>query len=135
MKQYISILCLVVIAFIFSTGITYAESVLIKPALHQHAKNSNYDHNSAGLIYTSSFNTLTPTAIKLTASSETFSYRAETPVNKRNYFFEFTMIFHDRLQQLIAFFADDNDELVTHDEMSNNALTAKASAKTCQKSS
>jgi len=130
-------LCLVVITFLLSTGITYAESVLIKPALHQNTKISSYNYNndSAGLIYTNAVSKLTPTIVKLTVNSETFNYRNESPVNKRNYFFEFTMVFHDRLQQLIALFTGDNDELVSHDEMNNDALTAKASDQTCQKSS
>ena len=137
MKKYISILCLVVLAFLFSTGITYAKSVLINPALQQNANNASYSYSndSAGLIYTSSISTLTPTVIKLKTNSETFNYRKESLVNKKNYFFEFTMVFHDRLQQLIAFFTDDDDKLVSHNEMNNDALTAKASAETCQTSS
>lgn len=108
-----------------------AKTVLIKPVLLLTSHNKvMYDYNkgSAGLIYTNSLLTLLPTSISLDADNEKFAFADEKVISEHNYFFEFSIIFNDKLQQLIAFFTS-ND---TSDEVRENNLTTKTSQQCIQ---
>ncbi|MDP7591339.1 MAG: hypothetical protein QF552_01305 [Litorilituus sp.] len=111
MKRYASFSCLALIAFILSFDITHAEAVLIKPALYHNNTKSLYIYsdNSAGLLYRRSVSQFKPIIVNLTANNQTIDDRKENLISQHNSFFEFTMIFHDRIHQFITIFTRDND--------------------------
>lgn len=69
-------------------------------------------------------------------SDEDFTVTANQSTNKTNNFFELAIIFNEKLQQFIAFFADLSDEikaLTHHDFLSENSSTANKGQSAVQK--
>jgi len=132
MKQLAALLCTIVLTFTLCVSLAHAESVFLKPALLI-TDNSNtkygYNKNSAGLFYLNSFPKLTP--ITLDINSDTFGFSPENVINERNYFFEFSIIFNDKLQQLIAFFTRNDSNFDVHNSADNNSFSAKTSIQKC----
>jgi len=58
--------------------------------------------------------------------NENFSLTSIKTTDKHNDFFETTMVFNEKLQQLIAFFADSHDEI---EEVANNNLSSSKNNK------
>ncbi|OUR61113.1 hypothetical protein A9Q74_11395 [Colwellia sp. 39_35_sub15_T18] len=133
MKQLAALLCTIVLTFTLCVSLAHAESMFLKPALLLTDNNNtkySYNKNSAGLFYVNSLPKLSP--ITLNINSDTFGFTQENVINERNYFFEFSIIFNDKLQQLIAFFTRDNDDTI--EQVGSNSFSAKASSEKCSDS-
>lgn len=134
MKQLIALLCTMVITFILSVSIARAETILVKPALMLTSNNHtmySYNEQSAGLMYVKSPAELTPVALNLESFSDTFAFAKEKLISDHNYFFEFSLIFNDKLQQLIAFLNRDDDENHTDGKVDSHSLSTKTSTQEC----
>ncbi|MCW8832212.1 MAG: hypothetical protein OQK09_13135 [Colwellia sp.] len=136
MKKLIALVCTIVLTFTLCTNLVRAETILIQPALMLSDSNTiySYNKNSAGLMYVNSLPTLTPITLTLENNHDSFGFAQEQVINEHNYFFEFSIIFNDKLQQLIAFFTRNDDEGKASNEVGNNSFTAKTSIQKCSES-
>lgn len=136
MKQLIALVATIVLTFTLCTSLARAETVLIQPALMLSDSNTmySYNKNSAGLMFVNSLPKLTPIALTLENHNDNFGFAQEQVINEHNYFFEFSIIFNDKLQQLIAFFTRDDDEYNAGDAIGNNSFAAKTSVQKCYES-
>ncbi len=131
MKQLTALLSTIILTFTLCISLAHAEAlfikpVLIKPALMLTGINNavySYNKNSAGLFYMNSLPKLAP--ITLDINSDTFGFAQENVINERNYFFEFSIMFNDKLQQLIAFFTHDDHDSDAQANVNNSSFSAK----------
>ena len=131
MKQLAALLCTIVLTFTLCVSLAHAETLFIKPVSIQPAlmltgiNNTvySYDKNSAGLFYLNSLPKLAP--ITLDINSDTFGFAQENIINERNYFFEFSIMFNDKLQQLIAFFTRDDHGSNAQANVNSSSFSAK----------
>ena len=134
MKKLTALLSTIVVTFTLCSTLARAETILIKPALlvaNDISIQYSYKKNDTGMFNSHSVQKLT---FQLEENIEAFEYNV-TPVNEaRNFFFEFSITFNDKLQQLIAFFTRDDDDFEVSDNIGNNSLSAKASIENCKKS-
>ncbi len=134
MKQLTALLCTIVLTFTLCVSIASAEAILIKPTLMLTSNNNtvySFDENSAGLIYVNSLPKLVPADIRFEDQRNTFGFAEEKVISEHNYFFEFSIIFNDKLQQLIAFFTRDDDEHSVHEKVGNNSFSDKTLTQEC----
>lgn len=132
MKQLFALVSTTVLTFILCSTFARADTILVKPALMLTDNHVKYEYNqkNAGLFYRQNLPVLTSRIINLDSSHE-FGFTQSTTIDDKNYFFEFTLIFNDKLQQLIAFFtkSDDNDDM--NIEMDNDNFSTQISSKKC----
>jgi len=135
MKKVIALASTIVLTFTLCTSLVHAEAILIKPTLMLANSSTMYSYskNSAGLMHVNSLPKLTPITLTIDNNNDVFGFAQEQVINDHNYFFEFSIIFNDKLQQLIAFFTSDDEESI-NDEIGNNSFTAKTSTKKCSES-
>ncbi len=134
MKQPIALLCTIVFTFTLCVSLARAEAILAKHALmltSNHSTMYSYNENSAGLIYVKSRPKLIPITINLENNTDTFGFAKEKVISEHNYFFEFSIIFNDKLQQLIAFFTRDDDDHSVNEKVGSNSFSAKTSIQEC----
>lgn len=134
MKQLIALLSTIVLTFTFCVSLACAESILVKPTsmlVNDDNIVYKYNENSAGLIYAETLAKLTPLNIGLDNTNDTFGFSKAKVINEHNYFFEFSIIFNDKLQQLIAFFTHDDNEHSEYKGLSNSFAT-KTSTQKCE---
>jgi len=135
MKKVIALLCSTVVTFTLCTSVVCAEAVLIQPSVlisNQIPMSYRYNELSAGLFYRNALASI-PTIPSIStsnfdASDNRFGYSSTQVVNNHNSFFEFSIMFNDKLQQLIAFFTRSNDasssgDSSTHTLAGNQSMT------------
>lgn len=111
MKKIVMLLCLVIFTGTLFASFSYAQIAPNKRLLNNpillvsHIKSTDsYTKNSTNLLYLQSVTSLTPSALNIENKLNNFAYTQQRVADNHNYFFEFSIIFNDKLQQLIAFF-------------------------------